>query len=145
MATGWQEKKLQGDGGNAEQSSQLQAAIVMAGPLQMLTGQVAERSRNQPDISNSNKWLGKTIDEAPELYKLASPFDFISKDSAPTLFMVGEHDKPERNEPSRDKLKKNNVWTGLKVYKDGKHGCWNQLPWFNDMVEDMDVFFKKQL
>ncbi len=38
MATGWKEKTLQGDGGHADQSSRLKAAIVMAGPMQMTTG-----------------------------------------------------------------------------------------------------------
>ena len=59
--------------------------------------------------------------------------------------MVGEHDQPQRNQPSRDKLKELGVWTGLKVYEDGKHGCWNQLPWFDTMVADMDEFFEAQL
>ena len=59
--------------------------------------------------------------------------------------MSGEFDNPERNELTREKLKPLGVWTGLKIYKDGKHGCWNQLPWFNDMVEDMDQFFREHL
>ena len=57
----------------------------------------------------------------------------------------GEHDRPEANQPSRDKLKEVGVWTGLKVYKDGKHGCWNRLPWFDDMVLDMDRFFREHM
>ena len=145
MATGWQNKDLQGNGGWANRTSRLQAAIVMAGPMEMTTGSVAERSINSPNQSNSNKWLGKTIKEAPELYALADAHLQISKEGSSILFMVGEHDKPERNEPSREKLKENGVWTGVKVYKDGKHGCWNQLPWFNDMVEDMDQFFQQHL
>lgn len=136
MATAPHVKELQGTGGYPDRSSKLQAAIVMAGPMQMATGSVAERSRKQPQQSNSNKWLGKTIDQDLELYKLAAPYQHISKNSAPILFQMGEHDKPERNEPSREKLKAAGVWTGLKVYKDGKHGCWNQLPWFNDMVAE---------
>ncbi len=137
--------ELQGDGGAAKQSSRLQAAIVMAGPMEMLTGPVAERSRKQPVRSNSNQWLGKSVDEAPELYRLADAHVQFSKDAPPVLFMVGEFDKPERNQPTRDKLKSLGVWTGLKVYKNGKHGCWNQLPWFNDMVADMDAFFKARM
>ncbi len=145
MATGWENKQLQGNGGYADRSSRLQAAIVMAGPMEMTTGSVAERSMKNPKQSNSNKWLGKTIEEAPELYALADAHLQISKNSTPILFMVGEHDNPQRNQPSRDKLKENEVWTGLKVYADGKHGCWIQLPWFNTMVDDMDQFFTEQL
>lgn len=145
MATGWHNKQLQGDGGWADRTSKLQAAIVMAGPMEMTTGSVAERSIEMPAESNSNKWLGKTVKEAPELYALADAHLQISEKSSPILFMVGEHDNPQRNQPSRDKLKEHGVWTGLKVYPDGKHGCWNQLPWFEEMVADMDEFFVTHL
>lgn len=143
MATGWKEQALQGNGGHADQSSRLKAAIVMAGPMQMTTGSVAERSRK--GSANSNVWLGKTIDEAPKAYALSDAHLHIDADSTPILFMVGEHDSPSRNELSRKNLKAAGVWTGLKVYKDGKHGCWNQLPWFYEMVADMDAFFGEQL
>ncbi len=145
MATGWNVQELQGDGGHAEQSSRLQAAVVMAGPMQMLTGSVAERSRSAPQKANCNRWIGAGVDEAPDQYRLADAYEHISSDSTPILFMVGEHDHPERNQPAREKLKSHGVWTGLKVYSDGKHGCWNQLPWFQEMVADMDTFFREQM
>jgi sugar lactone lactonase YvrE/alpha-beta hydrolase superfamily lysophospholipase len=145
MATGSDNPKLQGEGAHPSQSSRLQAAIVMAGPMEMTSGSVAERSRSPDTHSNSNIWLGKTVDEAPALYRLADAHLHISKDDPPLLFMVGEHDKPERNQPSRERLAALGVWTGLKVYADGKHGCWNQLPWFSNMVGDMEAFFKEKL
>jgi acetyl esterase/lipase len=145
MATGSDVPALQGSGGNPEQSARLQAAVVMAGPLEIISGQVAERARATPGKSNMYHWTGKNIDEDLELYALADAFEKISADDPPMLFMAGEHDRPERNQKSRDALKAHGIFTDIKVYKDGKHGCWNQLPWFNDMVEDMDVFLKKQL
>jgi gluconolactonase len=144
MATGWKHKDLQGNGGNADHSSQLQAAVVMAGPLQIDSGSVGERS--QPGkTSNATQWLGGDITQKKDLYRLASADRHIDKDSAPTLFMAGEHDQPQRNQPSRDLFKKAGVWSSVKSYKDGKHGCWNQNPWFNIMIEDMNAFFKEHL
>lgn len=145
MAAAPHVKELQGNAGYADRSSRLQAAIVMAGPLQMTTGSVAERSRKPDSGSNSNVWLGKTIDEAPQLYALADAHLQFTKNTPPTLFMTGEHDNPERNALTREKLISLGVWTDIKIYKDGKHGCWNQLPWFNDMAEDMDRFFQEHL
>lgn len=144
MAAAPHVKALQGKAGNQDQSSALQAAIVMAGPMQMASGSVAERSRKSPDKSNSNQWLGKTIDEAPELYELSDAYVHLSEKTPPLLFMTGEFDNPERNAASREKLKSLGVTTGIKVYPKGKHGCWNRLPWFNDMVADMDQFFQEQ-
>lgn len=146
MATAWDDPGLKGDFDHSAQSARPEAVIVMAGPMEMLTGSVADNSRKPGKKgSNSNVWLGATVDDAPDLYRLADAHAHISEGDAPILFMVGEHDKPERNQPSRDKLKSAGVWSGLKVYQDGKHGCWNQLPWFNDMVEDMVDYFSKWL
>ncbi|QDT96690.1 SMP-30/gluconolactonase/LRE family protein [Gimesia aquarii] len=145
MAAAPHVKQLQGSAGNQDQLSNLQAAIVMAGPMQMASGSVADRSRKNPKKSNSNQWLGKTIDEAPELYQLSDAYLHLSKKTPPLLFMVGEFDLPERNAPSREKLKSLGVDTDVKIYPKGKHGCWNQLPWFNDMVADMDQFFQNHL
>ena len=147
MATGWNDTGLKGRFDKSEASAKLTAAIVMAGPMEMLTGSVAESSvaTNLKKPSNSNIWLGKTVKQDPHLYRRADAHAHISMDDPPLLFMVGEHDKPERNQPSRDLLKKLGVPTGLKIYKDGKHGCWNQLPWFDLMVEDMDKFFSTWL
>jgi len=145
MATGAHVKELQGNGGNADVSSTLQAAIVMAGPMQMVTGSVAERSRNMSDKSNSNKWLGKTVDEDPELYKLAAPFSHISMTTPPMLFQMGQFDVPQRNLPMRQKLRELGIRADVATYFYGKHGCWNRHPWFGTMVDDMDNFFRSEL
>lgn len=145
MATAAAVASLQGDGGNADQSSRLQAAVVMAGPLELATGPVADRSRKDPENSNSNKWLGKTVDEAPELYRLASATTHLSASTPPFLFMTGEFDQPERNVATRRRLHKLGIQAEIRVYKDGKHGCWNQLPWFAPMVDDIDAFLTTTL
>jgi hypothetical protein len=141
MATAPHLEQLQGDGGNQAQSSALQAAVIMVGPMELATGPVADRSRKDPDNSNSNQWLGKTIDEAPDLYQLASPFSHLSKKTPPLLFLTGEFDHPERNLASRQRLRELGGKTDIVVYKFGKHGCWNQHPWFEPMLDDMDAFF----
>ena len=116
---------LQGTGGHADRSSRLQAAVVLAGPMELATGPVAEKSRKQPQQSNSNLWLGKTVDEAPDLYRLASPLSHLSPDTPPMLFQVGEHDVPLRNQATRDRLRELGVRVESQLYRHGKHGCWN--------------------
>lgn len=144
MASGWNNPTLKGNGGHADQSSRIQLSIVMAGPLQMTTGSVAERSRNSPD-SNANRWLGKTIDQAPELYALADAHHQISAETCPIFFLTGELDNPARNQASRDRLKELGVATGLITYQDGKHGCWNRQPWFSRFADDIERLIRKHL
>ena len=145
MATGSDAKELQGNGGHRDATSHLQAAVVMAGPMEIITGSVAQRSRENPEKANINQWTRQNIDEGMALYTLADAHNKITQDDPPILFMAGEHDRPERNAPSREALKAHGIFTDIKIYKDGKHGCWNVLPWFNPMVEDMDTFFKEHL
>jgi len=145
MASGSGNSNLQGTAGNLETPSGIQAAIVMAGPLEMLTGSVAERSRSGKGFSNSNSWLRGTVDEKPALYRDADAFVQIDRNSCPILFMTGEFDNPARNQRSRDRLSKLGIATGIKTYKGGKHGCWNRLPWLDEMVPDMAIFFREHL
>ena len=136
MASGWDDPGLQGDGGNTDQSSRLHLAFVMAGPMQTATGNVANKS-GTGQTSNATQWLGKSIDEAPKLYKLADAHAHISKSTCPIFFMTGEHDNPARNELSRAKLNQLGILTSLMTYKDGKHGCWNRHPWFSRMADEI--------
>jgi acetyl esterase/lipase len=130
---------------HAHASAAIQTAVVMAGPMDLATGPVAERSRKDPDHSNSNQWLGKTIDEDLPLYQLASPISHITASCPPMLFMTGEYDAPERNVATRDRLRELGISTEILVYQQGKHGCWNQHPWFDSMVEDLHQFLCKSL
>ena len=145
MATGWDNPRLQRSPGFEEDAARLDVAIVMAGPLQMTTGSVAAKSRDPKSGSNANVWLGKTVDEDPELYALADAHMQVSKGDSPLYFLVGEYDDPERNQATRDALSALGIANGLKVYKDGKHGCWNNHPWFAPMVDDMVEIFERHL
>lgn len=144
MASGGRLPELQGAGGNPEQSSQIQLAIVLAGPLQIASGNVAERSNSGKD-TNALTWFGGTFAEQPDLYHLADAHEKISASTCPMFFLMGELDNPARNQPSRDKLKSMGIATGMKTFKDGKHACWNQLPWFTEMNEEIVHLLKEHL
>jgi acetyl esterase/lipase len=136
MATAANVPQLHATGEKGDAS--VQWAMVMAGPCELSTGPVADRSRKMPENSNSNKWLGKTIDEDPSLYRLASPISHIDESTPPVFFLVGEHDNPQRNTAFRDQLRNRDIATALRIFRHGKHGCWNRHPWFDDIVDDID-------
>lgn len=145
MAAAPHVSSLQGAGGNADQSSRLQAAVCMAGPMDLAHGPVAERSRSAPGKSFSNSFLGKSIDEDQALYELASPMTHFNEKTPPILFQTGELDNPGRDVPAIERLKSLGVFAEQKVYARGKHGCWNQPGWFPQMVDDLDAFFRQRL
>lgn len=126
-------------------SGQIQSAVMLAGPMDLTSGSVAKRSRENPNQSNSNKWIGKTIDEAPQLYALGSPIKHATKSSPPMFFMRGEFDKPLADASMQKKLAELSVHSELMIYKNAKHACWNLHPWFDIMVDDIDSFLSKTL
>ena len=144
MACGGSNEKLMPMGQHAEYSPKIDGAVVMAGPLQIVTGSVADRSRTQPNC-NINLWVGKNIDEAHDMHRLADAHVQASQDTCPILFVLGEKDNPGRNELTRKKLESLGVRTELKVHADGEHGCWNRNPWFEPMQNDIDTFLQSLL
>ncbi|NND97378.1 MAG: alpha/beta hydrolase fold domain-containing protein [Pirellulaceae bacterium] len=144
MAHGAQRSNLKHPSAS-DMPSVLQAAVVMAGPLQIATGSIADRSRDPAKPSYAVQWIGGTIDELPEQYHLADADEKIDAQSPPTLFIVGSLDNPARNQAARNKLKALGIATGLITHEGAKHGHWNQADWIARVVADIDSFLKLHL
>ncbi len=67
-------------------SSQVQALVNFYGPSDL----AHQEARNKEVVENL---IGKTFKEAPELYKRASPINFITKNAPPTLTFHGTLDE----------------------------------------------------
>ena len=147
LATTSKVKTLHGEGGSNQFSSEVQAAVVMSGPMRISTGRVAEKSMQ---INNAQsfavKLFGGTIQQLPQQYQAADAHLHIDKDTPPILFQYGGAEDPGEIEPTVEKLEKLEIPVEvLTHYKDGKHGCWNNHPWFMPMMEDIDAWFQEHL
>ena len=147
LATTSKVKSLHGNGGNENFSSKVQAAVVMSGPMRISTGRVAEKSMQ---INNAQsfavKLFGGTIQQLPQQYQAADAHLHIDKDTPPILFQYGGAEDPSEIEPTVEKLEKLEIPVEvLTHYKDGKHGCWNNHPWFMPIMEDIDAWFQEHL
>ena len=147
LATTSKVKTLHGDGGNEKFSSKVQAAVVMSGPMRISTGRVAEKSMQ---INNAQsfavKLFGGTIQQLPQQYEAADAHLHIDKDTPPILFQYGGAEDSSEIQPTVEKLEKLEIPVEvLTHYKDGKHGCWNNHPWFMPMMEDIDAWFQEHL
>jgi len=126
-------------------SAAVQAACIMAGPTDLTNERFVEALRRAKEKSNSTQWLGKLYDDAPELYREASPLSHFTKATGPILFLTGDLDNPERDAAAIAKLTSLGVATKQVVLKDAKHGCWMQRPWFEQCVDAVDAWFKEHL
>lgn len=145
LATSAKVEKFEGDGGNAEHSSGVQAAVNMAGTMDMTMPHFIERVRKDPK-DRAALFLGATYDDNPKLYVEASPITHIDCCTPPILFMDGEHDRPAfRTEATRKQMKTLGIHTDLIVVKDGPHAFWLFEPWFTPTVNDVAKFLEKTL
>jgi acetyl esterase/lipase len=114
------DSKLEGESGNPEQSSRVQAVVNVFGPTEMVT--CYEHS--------SVAWifrlfLGGTPTEAAANYSLSSPVTFVSKDDPPVLTLHGDKDElvpVQQAELLDEKLKAAGAKHTLMVFKGQGHG-----------------------
>lgn len=145
LATSGKVEKFEGDGGNAKHSSAVQAAVNMAGTMDMTMPHFIERVRKNPK-DHAARFLGAGYDDNPKLYVEASPLTHLDRHTPPILFMDGEHDRPAfRTEATRKKMKELGIHTDLIVVKDGPHAFWLFEPWFTPTVNDVAKFLEKTL
>jgi len=126
-------------------SAAVQATCIMAGPTDLTNATFVESLRQAKEKSNSFTWFGKLYDDAPDLYREASPLTHFTKSTGPILFLTGDLDNPARDEAAIEKLKSLGVPTKQTILQDAKHGCWMQKPWFEQCVTAVDEWFKEHL
>lgn len=126
-------------------SASVQATCIMAGPTDLTNATFVESLRRAKEKSNSYTWFGKLYDDAPDLYRDASPITHFNKTTGPILFLTGDLDNPDRDKVGLEKLQSLGVPTKQTLLKDAKHGCWMQKPWFEQCVAAVDAWFKEQL
>jgi pectinesterase len=143
LATSNDVPELEGNGGNPEQSSTIQAAV----PMGAQTHFMSERNR---EISAAKEiwqaFLGGSQAEQPERYRLASPLTHLDANDPPVLLLSGEFDDPSTHaEEFRAKMKKLGLTTGYISVPNAPHGFLNQQKHFDFCIETTAAFFDEHL
>jgi dipeptidyl aminopeptidase/acylaminoacyl peptidase len=144
------DKKAKLEGEHYEkQSSSVQAVVDMFGPSDMLL-LVSERQHVQPAGIVFGPELEKNGMTNQVLLEQASPIIYVTKHSAPTLIIHGEHDElvyPDQAQVFYDKLKAAGVPTRLIMVKNGTHGLATQNiePSRNELAETIADWFDQYL
>lgn len=140
-------KKFEGNKGNKNVSSSVQAIIDMDGILDFRTPEESAGD-NQPDKRSAGAyWFGKTFKEAPDLWIEASPIEYAGKNTPPILFI---NSTQPRFHAGRDSLililNTYHIYTEVHTIPYSVHSFWQVHPWFeptvNYMVDFLDKIFK---
>jgi acetyl esterase/lipase/sugar lactone lactonase YvrE len=130
---------------NIKGSNQLASVVVMAGPMEISPGRVAEQSIARPEKSFAVVWFGGDANQKPALYELADAATKVDAKMPPVLFLTGSKDNPDKNKAVQSKLESLGVATELSIVDGAKHAQWNSPQFMPMFVEAIDRFLKKNL
>lgn len=137
--------ELEGNGGNAQQSSSVQAGVAMGAQSDLESPRIGELS-SKADDPFYRTFLGAPQSEAPQVYALASPRHHLDKNDPPLLFMAGEFDDPSTHaDETRVDLEKLGIATGFTVIPQSPHAFLGKQVSFDVCVDACDAFFKQHL
>lgn len=131
--------ELEGEGGNAEQPTMVNACVVMAATMDLVEA-------NKTSNSEGYVLFFGPIAENREAYSEASPITHVSKGSPPTLFIEGEKDtlKIGRAE-MQEKLRTLGVPNEIVTLKNAPHPYWMSQPWLDEAAKAMGDWFDRYL
>ncbi|TWT80290.1 Arylsulfatase precursor [Planctomycetes bacterium CA13] len=146
LATSAGDKELEGEGGNANFSSAIQAAVPMGAQTDLLSQRTREISAMEDRGKNWRQFLGGSQANQPADYRLASPLSHLDNDDPPCLFITGETDDPSTHADNfRQQMKKLGIDANLTIIKDAPHPFLGKQVWFAQMLETADTFFESTL
>jgi alpha-L-rhamnosidase len=128
-----------------EGSTQVASVVVLAGPIEISPGRVADQSIAQPEKSFAVVWFGGDAKQKPAMYKLADVATKMDATMPPVLFLTGSKDNPDKNKAVQAKLESLGVATDLSIVEGAKHAQWNAPQFMPMFVEAIDRFLKKNL
>lgn len=145
LGTSGQTNHLNQRGNHLEQSSEIQACVVMAGGMDLTTA-VSRRSAAHDPRRRTATFMGGTWEEAKQNFIDASPITHVSENTPPMLFMDGEFDSPGTRYPEMiKKLDTFGIHHESHVIKDGPHPFWSSHPFFKPALDILTEFFDKTL
>ena len=135
-------KELEGNGGNANVSSAVQAACDYCGPAD-LTRIAIPAIRQQFSVlyEATAEYLGGPVEERVELARFISPLTWVSPAAAPLWIVHGDADSIVPVEESLlfyDALKKAGAPASLQIVKGGDHS------WDQQLTDDKLIAFFRQ-
>lgn len=143
LATSGGVDSLEGEGGNANFSSAIQAAA----PMGAQSDFTSERNREISKTADIwQKFLGGSQEDVPETYQLASPRSHLDAKDPPTIFITGEFDDASTH---ADEFRRDCMALGISselfVIPGAPHPFLTKQSFFDIAIDRLDAFFSLHL
>ena len=143
LATSGEVQELEGEGGNADFSSTIQAAVPMGAQTHLMSERNREKSK---EAEIWQKFLSGSQEQQPQTYRLASPLTHLDKTDPPCWFITGEKDDPSTHADTfRKRMAELGISSGLTVIQGAPHPFTVRQVWFDEMIETAATFFDRTL
>jgi len=137
--------KFEGEGGNSQISSAVQAVVDIDGTATFVDPGNIEKEKKGP-LDTNTRFIGATYEEKPEVWRQASPITHVHRGSAPILFINSSAYRPgQQREEMSEKLKALGVFSEIVVIPDTPHPFWLFHPWFDKTIRYVDDFLKRTM
>lgn len=145
LATSGGAEELEGDGGNPEFSSTIQACVACGAQSDLQSERIQSLSRRPQDPFYQG-FLGGTFDETPKQYALASPRNHLDASDPPLAFATGQKDDLSTHaEAIRSDMTAKGIPTGLLVIADAPHAFQGTQKFFDEFMQFTLKFFDRHL
>ena len=146
LATSGGVEELEGNGGHAQFSSTIQAAVPMGAQTDLLSDRTREISAIEARGKIWRQFLGGALVDQPATYRLASPLHHLDKADPPVWLITGQNDDPSTHATAfRQRMQQLGLQSDLTIIPDAPHAFIGRQMWFNQMIQRSDAFFKQTL
>jgi acetyl esterase/lipase len=139
-------KRFEGKVVYADMSSRVQAVIDVDGVLDFTDPAESAKDEDPNKPSAGKSWFGASFQEKPDIWKDASPINYIDKTTAPMLFV---NSSLERYHAGRDQgiavMNKLGIYSEVHTIPDTPHPFWLFHPWFDEASGYIVTFLDKVL
>lgn len=131
-------EKFEGDKDPSTESSSIQAIVNIDGIVSFIHPEA------DAEGAAAAKWLGGYKNEVPEIWKEASPLEYVGKDTPPTLFVNSSQPRFHAGRDDMIKiLDQHNIYNEVHTLEGSPHSFWLVNPWFEPTYEYTVAFLNK--
>ena len=139
-------EELEGEGGNAQFSSAIQAAVPMGAQTDFLSQRTRQISAMEERGKIWRQFLGGSQEQQPDSYRLASPLQHLNEGDPPCWFVTGQNDDPSTHaDRFRARMQELRIANGLTVISNAPHPFLGKQVWFDQMVDTAVDLFDRTL
>ena len=140
----YKNQAFEGGGDNLNQSSNVQAVINIDGILDFTDPAESGKDQDPEKPSVGKLWLGYSYQDNPELWKQASPINYVDAKTPPFLFVNSSIGRFHAGrEILIEKLNMYQTYSEIHTFPDTPHTFWLFHPWFNPTNKIIIEFLNK--